>query len=318
MRTLPHAGEASASSNAASDAWSLQKLSPVLEALPSPSPTPTEPPASAPVLPIAPFPAPPVAPALADVPCAMCEARNFSDVPYCQACGTAMNAPPPNMRSVAPLPIAAAEASEEERLPVIDPVPPALAPPEAPAPTIETPMSVVTSLTPVVEMARVSDPVVLPIAWSASRKKRVQIAACAAVVGLLAFALAVRATRPTASTAAVAAAVAAAPAAPTALPSSVTPPQNDPPPAAEAVAEEDRKEAAPPPAKSSEIPPGMGLLKTSDAAPGRRIFINGHVAGQTPRSILFKCGAAHVKIGSSGHTHVVDIPCGEEIRLGKR
>jgi hypothetical protein len=62
----------------------------------------------------------------------------------------------------------------------------------------------------------------------------------------------------------------------------------------------------------------MGRLSTADAPSGRRIFIGGRAVGQTPGSVLVKCGNARVKIGSAGHTHTVDVPCGAEISLGAR
>jgi serine/threonine-protein kinase len=65
------------------------------------------------------------------------------------------------------------------------------------------------------------------------------------------------------------------------------------------------------------IPRGMGLLNTTNAAPGHRIFVDGRTVGQTPQSVLVKCGRAAVKIGSAGHSRALDIPCGREIRVGR-
>jgi serine/threonine protein kinase len=69
---------------------------------------------------------------------------------------------------------------------------------------------------------------------------------------------------------------------------------------------------------ASAIAPGMGLLKTKDLAAGRRIFVDERTAGQTPESVLVKCGERAVKIGSSGRRQVVDVPCGGEISVAER
>jgi hypothetical protein len=66
---------------------------------------------------------------------------------------------------------------------------------------------------------------------------------------------------------------------------------------------------------TAHIPSAMGLLVTSDAPPGHRVFVNGRAVGYTPRSILVRCGTARVKVGSGGRPHVVDVPCGQEIQI---
>jgi eukaryotic-like serine/threonine-protein kinase len=66
------------------------------------------------------------------------------------------------------------------------------------------------------------------------------------------------------------------------------------------------------------IAPGMGLLKTTDLAGGRRIFVDERTVGQTPESVLVKCGTRSVKIGSSGRRQVVDVPCSGEINVEER
>lgn len=66
------------------------------------------------------------------------------------------------------------------------------------------------------------------------------------------------------------------------------------------------------PSPSAQLPQGMGLIKTS-GRPNRRIFVDAHIVGQTPASVRVKCGEHYVKIGSSGHPRLVDIPCGGEI-----
>jgi hypothetical protein len=82
-----------------------------------------------------------------------------------------------------------------------------------------------------------------------------------------------------------------------------------------------RVRAPEPPAPSTPsttpIPPDMGLLETSEAQPGHRIFVNEHIVGQTPQSVLVKCGNTTVKIGSAGEPRVVDIPCGRKVSVGQ-
>lgn len=56
-----------------------------------------------------------------------------------------------------------------------------------------------------------------------------------------------------------------------------------------------------------------GLLKTTGALPGRRIFVDAAVVGQTPESITVKCGSHVVHLGSSGKNQTIDIPCGGEL-----
>jgi PEGA domain len=62
---------------------------------------------------------------------------------------------------------------------------------------------------------------------------------------------------------------------------------------------------------SSSVPQGSTRLVTEGAAPGRRIFVDGRVVGQTPASVLVACGSHRVKVGSSGTERRVDLPCGQ-------
>jgi serine/threonine-protein kinase len=71
-------------------------------------------------------------------------------------------------------------------------------------------------------------------------------------------------------------------------------------------------------AAGDELPPGMGRIRTAGAAPGRRIFVDERTLGQTPESVVVKCGARAVKLGSAGSTHTVEVPCGGEITVGDR
>lgn len=66
------------------------------------------------------------------------------------------------------------------------------------------------------------------------------------------------------------------------------------------------------------VPEGMGALKTAGTVPGRRIFVDGQVVGQTPTTVNVKCGQRTVKLGSSGKGQSVDVPCGGEITVGDK
>ena len=61
-----------------------------------------------------------------------------------------------------------------------------------------------------------------------------------------------------------------------------------------------------------------GLLTTGDAPPGRRIFVDQRVVGQTPDPISVKCGQHVVRVGSTGKPLTVDVPCGGEVTVGQR
>jgi serine/threonine-protein kinase len=77
--------------------------------------------------------------------------------------------------------------------------------------------------------------------------------------------------------------------------------------------------AALPPAsaRAPPIPLAMGLLNTANAPPGHRIFVDRRTVGQTPQTVLVKCGQASVKIGSAGHPRALEIPCGKEISVSR-
>jgi serine/threonine protein kinase len=67
-----------------------------------------------------------------------------------------------------------------------------------------------------------------------------------------------------------------------------------------------------------DVPAGMGRVRTSGAAAGRRIFVDERTVGQTPQSVIVKCGSRAIKLGSAGSTQTVDVPCGGEITVGDR
>ena len=58
-----------------------------------------------------------------------------------------------------------------------------------------------------------------------------------------------------------------------------------------------------------------GIIDTSDARPGHRIFINDWVPGQTPGRYTVRCGRIPVKLGSQGSVQNVEVPCGGEIEV---
>ena len=63
---------------------------------------------------------------------------------------------------------------------------------------------------------------------------------------------------------------------------------------------------------------GMGRVTTLGTAPGRRIFVDEKTVGQTPEAVVVKCGVRKIKLGSSGSTQSIDVPCGGEIAAGDR
>jgi serine/threonine-protein kinase len=75
--------------------------------------------------------------------------------------------------------------------------------------------------------------------------------------------------------------------------------------------------AAPAPAPT-DLPPAAGRIKTTGAVAGRRIFVDGKTVGQTPESVVVKCGSHQIKLGSAGSPHAIDVPCGGEITVGDR
>lgn len=63
---------------------------------------------------------------------------------------------------------------------------------------------------------------------------------------------------------------------------------------------------------------GMGRVTTLGTAPGRRIFVDDKTVGQTPEAVVVKCGVRKIKLGSSGSTQSIDVPCAGEIAVGDR
>lgn len=65
----------------------------------------------------------------------------------------------------------------------------------------------------------------------------------------------------------------------------------------------------------ADVPAGSGLVKTEGAAPGHRIYVDERTVGQTPESVVVKCGTHQIKVGSAGAARAVDVPCGGEITV---
>lgn len=114
-------------------------------------------------------------------------------------------------------------------------------------------------------------------------------------------------------------------------PPSSTPPAADasPPPEAHAVVSAEPlplppSSAAPPasasstaPAKPS-APPDKTIVRTEGARGGRRIFVDGRSVGQTPSTVIVPCGSHEIRLGSSGVTRQMDLPCGGEVTVADR
>lgn len=112
-------------------------------------------------------------------------------------------------------------------------------------------------------------------------------------------------------------AVAAPPASPLIAPPVLIP--SEPQPTAAPVASTTpttTESAAATTATTSAVPSDRGSIDTASAMAGRRVFVDGHVVGQTPGAMLVKCGLRKVKVGSAGHTRKIDVPCGGSIAVG--
>ena len=59
-----------------------------------------------------------------------------------------------------------------------------------------------------------------------------------------------------------------------------------------------------------------GKLRVTTA--GRRVFVDRHIIGEGPRTFVVACGVHKVRVGSTGKTQTIDIPCDGEIVVGVR
>ncbi|MDB4944962.1 MAG: serine/threonine protein kinase [Labilithrix sp.] len=71
-------------------------------------------------------------------------------------------------------------------------------------------------------------------------------------------------------------------------------------------------------APAADLSATTGRLKTAGTSPGRRIFVDDRTVGQTPESVVVKCGVRKVRVGSAGAVQAIDVPCGGEINVGDR
>lgn len=85
-------------------------------------------------------------------------------------------------------------------------------------------------------------------------------------------------------------------------------PQNDPEPVVSASAKVTLTK--PPPSTST-----TGIVKVKKNGWGHRVFIDGQVAGQGGKDIVWQCGSHRVKVGSAGKEHTVDVPCGGTVEV---
>ena len=94
----------------------------------------------------------------------------------------------------------------------------------------------------------------------------------------------------------------------------------DPPPAIvdtpPATTQPNTQAAQPERAPTTASPSDRGSIDTAGTLAGRRVFVDGHVVGQTPGAMLVKCGPHKVKVGSAGHAQKIDVPCGGSIAVG--
>lgn len=60
-------------------------------------------------------------------------------------------------------------------------------------------------------------------------------------------------------------------------------------------------------------PPTTGVLKTK--AWGRRVCVDGHIVDEGGRALTVPCGTRRVRVGSTGTTRTVSIPCGGTLQL---
>jgi hypothetical protein len=62
----------------------------------------------------------------------------------------------------------------------------------------------------------------------------------------------------------------------------------------------------------------MGDIDTSAARPQHRVFVDGRVVGETPRTFSVPCGWHKVRLGSQGSLQSVEVPCGGVLTMHDR
>jgi hypothetical protein len=95
----------------------------------------------------------------------------------------------------------------------------------------------------------------------------------------------------------------------TAPPTVVSGPPLLPPPRPSTIAS-----VAVPAATSTTSTATVGTVNVTAA--GHRLFIDGRLAGEGPRTFSLPCGMHELRVGSAGATRAVNVPCGGEIVLG--
>lgn len=103
------------------------------------------------------------------------------------------------------------------------------------------------------------------------------------------------------------------------------PPVVVPAPQASIVFAPSAEPSAPPPPVPSEAPAAsaakpastLGTLHAQSAG-SRRVWIDGKLVGETPRSFELGCGHHVVRVGSTGQPQMVDVPCGGEVTVGPK
>ncbi|GEM_PF-1579043 len=91
------------------------------------------------------------------------------------------------------------------------------------------------------------------------------------------------------------------------------PPPTEAPPATASAPPASASVASAPSQAASGKPPTTGILKTK--AWGRRVYIDGRIVGEGGRPLTVPCGTRRVKIGSTGKTRVMNIPCGGTLQV---
>jgi serine/threonine-protein kinase len=64
--------------------------------------------------------------------------------------------------------------------------------------------------------------------------------------------------------------------------------------------------------------PTTGTIITSTRSHDHRIYVDGHVAGETGRAIEVCCGRHEARYGSRGRSQTIDVPCGGQYTLSPR
>jgi len=71
--------------------------------------------------------------------------------------------------------------------------------------------------------------------------------------------------------------------------------------------------SAPAPAPSSTV----GTVRAADSG-GHRVWIDGKLVGESPKSFEVTCGLHVIRIGSAGQPQMTDVPCGGEVEVAFR